>query len=140
MGRDLAMVAAGRDALCHFRAAGGEVVITTGRTECSARRYYDELDAGGPAILCNGARTADLVHRGRHAFPAPAGRRPDGLARSSPMFHVKQGSGGHVSRGTLKLRRQAPTALRMSSRKSSTCSGVVSKAVIQRTMPASSSQ
>ncbi|NUW44514.1 HAD-IIB family hydrolase [Nonomuraea rhodomycinica] len=69
------MVPAGRDALRRFRAAGGEVVIATGRMERSARRYYDELGLDGPAILYNGARTADLatgdVLRSRH-LPADA--------------------------------------------------------------------
>ncbi|WP_226900534.1 HAD-IIB family hydrolase [Nonomuraea phyllanthi] len=59
--RDLAMVPAGREALRRFRAAGGEVVIATGRSERSARRYYGELGLDGPAILYNGARTVNLA-------------------------------------------------------------------------------
>ncbi|MER7506182.1 HAD-IIB family hydrolase [Nonomuraea pusilla] len=61
VGRDLAMVPASRDALRRFRAAGGEVVLATGRMEDSARRYYEELGLEGPAILYNGARTVDLA-------------------------------------------------------------------------------
>ncbi|GAA2857059.1 HAD family hydrolase [Streptosporangium fragile] len=61
VGRDLAMVPASREALRRFRAAGGEVVIATGRMEASARRYYDELELDGAAILYNGARTVDLA-------------------------------------------------------------------------------
>lgn len=61
VGRDLAMVPSGREALGRFRAAGGEVIIATGRMEASARPYYDELGLSGAAILYNGARTVDLV-------------------------------------------------------------------------------
>lgn len=75
VGRDLAMVPTGREALRRFRAAGGEVVLATGRMERSARRYYDELGLDGPAILYNGARTVNLatgaVLRSRH-LPATA--------------------------------------------------------------------
>jgi Cof subfamily protein (haloacid dehalogenase superfamily) len=75
VGRDLAMVAASRDALRRFREAGGEVVIATGRMERSAHPYYDELALDGPAILYNGARTVNLatgaVLRSRH-LPATA--------------------------------------------------------------------
>ncbi|MEV4062593.1 Cof-type HAD-IIB family hydrolase [Nonomuraea dietziae] len=70
VGRDLAMVPASRQALRRFRAAGGEVVIATGRMERSARRYYDELGLDGATILYNGARTVNLatgeVLRARH--------------------------------------------------------------------------
>ncbi|GIH60122.1 Cof-type HAD-IIB family hydrolase [Microbispora siamensis] len=73
VGRDLAMVPASRDALRRFRAAGGEVVIATGRMELSARPFYDELGLDGAAILYNGARTVDLgtgaVLRSRHLPP-----------------------------------------------------------------------
>ncbi|NJP98693.1 HAD family phosphatase [Nonomuraea sp. FMUSA5-5] len=61
VGRDLAMVPASRDALRRFRAAGGQVVIATGRMERSALRYYEELGLDGPAILYNGARTVNLA-------------------------------------------------------------------------------
>ncbi|MEV0585305.1 HAD-IIB family hydrolase [Nonomuraea sp. NPDC050310] len=61
VGRDLAMVPSGREALRRFRAAGGEVVIATGRRERSARRFYEELELDGPAILYNGARTVNLA-------------------------------------------------------------------------------
>ncbi|WP_067180389.1 HAD family hydrolase [Microtetraspora niveoalba] len=61
VGRDLAMVPSGRDALRRFMAAGGEVIVATGRMESSARRYTDELGLTGPAILYNGARTVDLA-------------------------------------------------------------------------------
>ncbi|MFB4289689.1 Cof-type HAD-IIB family hydrolase [Nonomuraea sp. ATR24] len=61
VGRDLAMVPASRDALRRFRAAGGQVVIATGRMERSALPYYEELALDGPAILYNGARTVDLA-------------------------------------------------------------------------------
>jgi Cof subfamily protein (haloacid dehalogenase superfamily) len=87
VGRDLAMVPASRDALRRFRAAGGEVVIATGRMEDSARRYYDELGLDGPAILYNGARTVNLatgaVLRARH-LPAPAWRTLLGLFGALP--------------------------------------------------------
>lgn len=73
VGRDLAMVPSSRDALRRFRAAGGEVVIATGRMELSARPFYEELALDGPAILYNGARTVDLgsgaVLRSRHLPP-----------------------------------------------------------------------
>ncbi|MCG5213674.1 HAD hydrolase family protein [Streptosporangium soli] len=58
--RDLAMVPSSRAALRRFQAAGGEVVIATGRGERSARRYYEELELSSGAILYNGARTVDL--------------------------------------------------------------------------------
>jgi Cof subfamily protein (haloacid dehalogenase superfamily) len=58
--RDAAMVASGRAALRRYMAAGGEVVIATGRSERSAWPYYRELGLTGPAILYNGARTVDL--------------------------------------------------------------------------------
>lgn len=59
--RDLAMVPRSRDALRRFLAAGGEVVIATGRSGRSMRPYYDELGLRGPAILLNGAQVADPV-------------------------------------------------------------------------------
>ncbi|RJL31819.1 HAD-IIB family hydrolase [Bailinhaonella thermotolerans] len=55
------MVPASREALRRFTAAGGEVVIATGRMEDSARRFYEELDLTGEAILYNGARTVNLA-------------------------------------------------------------------------------
>lgn len=58
--RRLRMVESGRDALLRFRAAGGDVVIATGRTVPSARRFYDELGLSGPAILLNGGMVANL--------------------------------------------------------------------------------
>jgi Cof subfamily protein (haloacid dehalogenase superfamily) len=58
--RRLRMVASGREALLRFRAAGGDVVIATGRTVPSARRFYDELGLSGPAILLNGGMVANL--------------------------------------------------------------------------------
>lgn len=70
VGRDLAMVPESRQALRRFLAAGGEVVVATGRMERSAHPYYDELGLDGPAILYNGARTVNLatgeVLRSRH--------------------------------------------------------------------------
>lgn len=60
VGRDLLMVESSRKALLRFMAAGGRVVLATGRSEHSARRFYDELDLSGGAILYNGARTVDL--------------------------------------------------------------------------------
>ncbi|MFI6316266.1 HAD family hydrolase [Nonomuraea sp. NPDC050556] len=60
VGRDLLMVDRSRQALLRFAASGGRVVIATGRSERSARRYYDELGLSGAAILYNGARTVDL--------------------------------------------------------------------------------
>ncbi|MFF3867661.1 Cof-type HAD-IIB family hydrolase [Micromonospora sp. NPDC001898] len=58
--RDLAMVPRSRAALQAFRSAGGQVVIATGRSAASCRRYYDELGLTGPAILLNGALIANL--------------------------------------------------------------------------------
>ncbi|WP_221762067.1 Cof-type HAD-IIB family hydrolase [Nonomuraea sp. WAC 01424] len=88
VGRDLAMVPAARDALRRFRAAGGEVVIATGRMERSARPYYDELGLDGPAILYNGARTVNLatgeVLRSRH-LPATAWKTLLGLFGELPV-------------------------------------------------------
>ncbi|MFI6818411.1 HAD family hydrolase [Nonomuraea sp. NPDC050328] len=75
VGRDLAMVPSGREALRRFRAAGGEVVIATGRRERSARRFYEELELDGPAILYNGARTVNLATGeilSSHHLPAAA--------------------------------------------------------------------
>jgi hypothetical protein len=57
--RNLAMVARSREALLRFVAAGGEVVIATGRSLASMRPYYDELGLHGPAILLNGAQVVD---------------------------------------------------------------------------------
>ncbi|WP_320065598.1 Cof-type HAD-IIB family hydrolase [Micromonospora sp. RTGN7] len=68
--RDLTMVPRSREALRAFRSAGGEVVIATGRSAASGRRYYDELGLTGPAILLNGAlianlHTGDVLHESR---------------------------------------------------------------------------
>ncbi|WP_433342749.1 Cof-type HAD-IIB family hydrolase [Micromonospora sp. CA-111912] len=68
--RDLAMVPRSRAALQAFRSAGGQVVIATGRSAASGRRYYDELGLTGPAILLNGAlianlHTGDVLHESR---------------------------------------------------------------------------
>ncbi|MGV9778048.1 Cof-type HAD-IIB family hydrolase [Streptosporangium sp. NPDC003464] len=100
VGRDLAMVPSSRDALRRFRAAGGEVVIATGRMETSALRYYDELGLSGAAILYNGARTVDLgtgaVLRSRH-LPSDAWKALlelfDGLPRG---VHPVAFSGGEA--------------------------------------------
>lgn len=87
VGRDLRMVEASRAALGRFAAAGGRVVIATGRSEASARPYYDELGLRGPAILYNGARTVDLgtgevLHERTlpaHALPYLVEGLPEGL-------------------------------------------------------------
>ncbi|MEV4188920.1 HAD-IIB family hydrolase [Streptosporangium canum] len=100
VGRDLAMVPSGRDALRRFLASGGEVVIATGRMEASALRYYEELGLTGAAILYNGARTVDLgtgaVLRSRH-LPADAWKalldRFDGLPEG---VHPVAFSGGEA--------------------------------------------
>ncbi|WP_405095644.1 Cof-type HAD-IIB family hydrolase [Micromonospora sp. NBC_01412] len=68
--RNLAMVPRSRAALRTYRDAGGEVVIATGRSAASCRRYYDELGLTGPAILLNGAlianlHTGDVLHASR---------------------------------------------------------------------------
>ncbi|MCX4387955.1 Cof-type HAD-IIB family hydrolase [Micromonospora peucetia] len=68
--RDLAMVPRSREALRTFRSVGGQVVIATGRSAASCRRYYDELGLTGAAILLNGAlianlRTGDVLHESR---------------------------------------------------------------------------
>jgi Cof subfamily protein (haloacid dehalogenase superfamily) len=87
VGRDLAMVPASREALRRFRAAGGEVILATGRMECSARPYYDELGLDGPAILYNGAATvnpaAGAVLRSRN-LPASAWKTLLGLFGDLP--------------------------------------------------------
>ena len=54
------MVERSREALLRFIAAGGRVVIATGRAEGSALPYYDRLGLSGGAILYNGAMTVDL--------------------------------------------------------------------------------
>lgn len=74
VGRDLLMVGRSREALLRFVAGGGRVVIATGRSERSARPYYDELGLRGEAILYNGARTVDLsLDAVRHARSLPPG-------------------------------------------------------------------
>ncbi|RFU39113.1 HAD family phosphatase [Actinomadura logoneensis] len=60
VGRDLRIPKANAAALRRFAAAGGEVVVATGRTEESALPYYRELGLATPAILYNGARVVDL--------------------------------------------------------------------------------
>ncbi|GAA3021649.1 HAD-IIB family hydrolase [Streptosporangium longisporum] len=100
VGRDLAMVPASRDALRRFRAAGGEVVIATGRMERSARPYYDELGLAGEAILYNGARTVNLatgaVPRSLH-LPVDAWKTLLGLFGELPEgVHPVAFSGGEA--------------------------------------------
>ena len=68
--RNLAIVPRSRAAIQQFRAAGGAVVIATGRSAASCSRFYDELGLDGPAILLNGAlitnlRTGEVLHEQR---------------------------------------------------------------------------
>ncbi|MEU8800206.1 Cof-type HAD-IIB family hydrolase [Spirillospora sp. NPDC048819] len=60
VGRDLKIVEASLAALRRFAAAGGTVVIATGRGEEAALPYYRTLGLTTPAILYNGARVVDL--------------------------------------------------------------------------------
>ncbi|OLT34934.1 hypothetical protein BJF79_32670 [Actinomadura sp. CNU-125] len=60
VGRDLEIVQSSGTALRRFIAAGGTVVIATGRGEEAALPYYRALGLTTPAILYNGARIVDL--------------------------------------------------------------------------------
>jgi Cof subfamily protein (haloacid dehalogenase superfamily) len=58
--REQRIVERSLEALRRFTAAGGEVLLATGRGEESALPYYRALELGTPAILYNGARVVDL--------------------------------------------------------------------------------
>lgn len=59
--RDLQVPARNLVAVRQYRAAGGTVVIATGRNEESAGRYHAQLGLTTPLILYNGARIVDPV-------------------------------------------------------------------------------
>ncbi len=61
LGPDLRVVPASGVAVRRFLAAGGRVVVATGRTERSIERYRDDLDLDGLAIVYQGARVAHLT-------------------------------------------------------------------------------
>lgn len=63
VGPDLRIVPESGRALRRYLAAGGRVVIATGRTEQSIETYRDALDVNGLAIVYQGARIADLETR-----------------------------------------------------------------------------
>lgn len=63
VGPDLRIVPDSGAAVSRYLAAGGRVVVATGRTERSIERYRDELGLDGLAIVYQGARVAHLTTR-----------------------------------------------------------------------------
>ncbi|MEU4392541.1 HAD-IIB family hydrolase [Kribbella sp. NPDC023855] len=59
--RDLEIPLRNVEAIERYRAAGGTVVIATGRNEHSAARYHAQLGLDTPLILYNGARITNLA-------------------------------------------------------------------------------